>query len=113
MKTKIDKNKSVKNKIVKNKTVKNKKKKDVKKTNTKKYIKSLKHKTSILHNEPLDLIITETKPTSIHNYYKKVLLHYLKTPFNKDNIHLPQNDYYTYINEKWIKDLTINNGYTE
>jgi predicted metalloendopeptidase len=36
-----------------------------------------------------------------------MLLKYLKTPFEKENINLQKDDYYTYINEKWFEHLKI------
>jgi putative endopeptidase len=83
-------------------------KRTIRKTSSnKKSRKKNKRSIDVLENKPLDVIIKESSQPNIYNFHRNLLLKYLKTPFEKQNIHLPKNDYYSYINEKWFQYLSI------
>jgi putative endopeptidase len=84
--------------------------KSVKRKNIQRKHKTRKNRRDIdvLSNKSLETVISETSTNKVYKYYNNMLLNYLKTPYQKDTIHLPQNDYYSFINEKWFKYLKIN-----
>jgi predicted metalloendopeptidase len=58
-------------------------------------------------SKTIEQIITETKGNKLNNAINSQLIKYFETPFTKKNEHLKKNDYYSYINNSWEKEIRI------
>ena len=60
-------------------------------------------------SKTIEQVMKETKSNKLNDTINRQLMKYFETPFTKKNESLLKNDYYTYINNSWEKEIHFQN----